>query len=313
MGAELTQTTTIVGQRSAGSRVARRWSETQSLHYASVLAAQIAADKGGASLAGKKGVGPREVASVQRQHETGPSLSALARGRRKYSKEDSAGDEEQGVKGDDDDTDDDDIESVSSGETAVEVSLGRNPKVSMMLPRKKREPDFEANSTEFIRKYGRDLVDVSGRGLLGFTIWDYGGQKVFYSLHNLFLSSQGIYLVVFDMRTLLEDEEAQSSLFFWLNSVKLHAPEAPMFLVGTFLDHVEYNRVIDINSHLQEFSNRFPRIVKLNGGLFFPLNNREGQGAKDLQNEVEATALKQEYVQQLVLVRWTKVWKLAIT
>ncbi|GBG16291.1 Leucine-rich repeat serine/threonine-protein kinase 1, partial [Hondaea fermentalgiana] len=30
---------------------------------------------------------------------------------------------------------------------------------------------------------------------VSFSIWDYGGQKVFYALHHIFLTDKGLYLV----------------------------------------------------------------------------------------------------------------------
>ena len=65
---------------------------------------------------------------------------------------------------------------------------------------------------------------------------DYGGQKVFYSLHHLFLTKNGVYLLIFDLRQVLDSdaENAFAYLSFWLNVVWLHAPNTPVLLVGTF-------------------------------------------------------------------------------
>lgn len=67
------------------------------------------------------------------------------------------------------------------------------------------------------------------------SIWDFGGQTVFYTLHHLFLTRYGIYLLVFDMRQMLQDaKETVEFMRFWVNSVGLHAPDADMVVVGTF-------------------------------------------------------------------------------
>ena len=63
---------------------------------------------------------------------------------------------------------------------------------------------------------------------LTFTIWDYGGQTVFYTLHHLFLTKYGVYLIVFDMSKFLgkyDDAHAEAVQFlrFWIRSVMVSA------------------------------------------------------------------------------------------
>ena len=40
-------------------------------------------------------------------------------------------------------------------------------------------------------------------------MWDFGGQKVFMSLHHLFLTTEGVYVVVFNPQELLPDHFPQ--------------------------------------------------------------------------------------------------------
>ncbi|GBG35178.1 NACHT, LRR and PYD domains-containing protein 1, partial [Hondaea fermentalgiana] len=83
---------------------------------------------------------------------------------------------------------------------------------------------------------------------VSFTIWDYGGQEVFYALHHLFLTQYGIYVLVFDMREVLgkdrfakvldekefenlaSQEDALNTLRFWIDSIRLHAPSVNVAL-----------------------------------------------------------------------------------
>ncbi|GBG16105.1 Leucine-rich repeat serine/threonine-protein kinase 1, partial [Hondaea fermentalgiana] len=91
---------------------------------------------------------------------------------------------------------------------------------------------------------------------ISFTIWDYGGQEVFYALHHLFLTQYGVYMLVFDMREVLgkerfkekidkieyaklaSQEDSLETLRFWIDSIRLHAPGANIAIVGTYLDQV---------------------------------------------------------------------------
>ena len=73
---------------------------------------------------------------------------------------------------------------------------------------------------------------------LTWSIWDLGGQDTFHALHNLFMTRQGVYLLVFDMHRLyqemqereqveLDDEGKHTcnellSLLLWLQAVSMY-------------------------------------------------------------------------------------------
>lgn len=75
-------------------------------------------------------------------------------------------------------------------------------------------------------------------------IFDYGGQSVFNVIHHLFLTTNGLYIVVFNMEWMLSADDSvravcMQSLRFWLQSVYIHTYQettqttAPVILVGT--------------------------------------------------------------------------------
>ena len=75
-----------------------------------------------------------------------------------------------------------------------------------------------------ISKAIQDGDDQDDENKLTFTIWDYGGQTVFYTLHHLFLTKYGVYLIVFDLSKFLgsyDDAHAEAVQFlrFWIRSV----------------------------------------------------------------------------------------------
>lgn len=151
---------------------------------------------------------------------------------------------------------------------------------------------------------------------VSFTIWDYGGQEVFYALHHIFLSDKGLYLVVFDMRDFLDSEAAKTSavgfLKFWLNSIKLHAPGAPILLVGTYLDQVRdldaVARVLRENVQVSNYSTIIPSNT---GSHFFAVDNRSNDvnRAFVLREAIATHAMKQKYVRQRVPLAWLKVYE----
>jgi leucine-rich repeat kinase 2 len=69
---------------------------------------------------------------------------------------------------------------------------------------------------------------------LVYSMWDFAGQSIYYNSHQFFLSSRAVYLLVWNVRLGAE----YAGLEFWLNSIRSHAPSAPIFLVGTHVDEV---------------------------------------------------------------------------
>lgn len=62
--------------------------------------------------------------------------------------------------------------------------------------------------------------------------WDFGGQDIYYSTHQFFLSDHSIFLVVWDLRY----EEEKSRVGFWLQSIQARTNSAAVIIVGTHSD-----------------------------------------------------------------------------
>lgn len=91
-------------------------------------------------------------------------------------------------------------------------------------------------ANEVAKRFNEDMFiaqENSEGGGIRMSVWDYGGQTVFYSLHHLFLTQYGVFLVVFKLSEVLPEY-----LEFWLKSIRLHAPEAPVLLAGTCMDAI---------------------------------------------------------------------------
>ena len=85
--------------------------------------------------------------------------------------------------------------------------------------------------------------------------------EIYYTTHQFFLSSQAIYLVVWDMR--LDISEAR--IDYWLESIVSRTGGAPIIIVGTHAD----DEMFEFSGLLEEkllevestFVSRFPSIV----------------------------------------------------
>lgn len=91
------------------------------------------------------------------------------------------------------------------------------------------------HSTNFVAKDGDDAII--------FNIWDFAGQEEYYCTHQFFLSSFALFIVVVDVSAKI-DPKWRERLNFWLYSVRVQAPNAPIFLVGTHTDKMQKGTVI---------------------------------------------------------------------
>ena len=146
------------------------------------------------------------------------------------------------------------------------------------------------------------------RNGLTLSIWDYGGQQVFHALHHLFLTEYGVYLLTFNMELLLRQGGLGNRVNFWLDSLALYAPTAPIILVGTFLDKVDEKRDITalnsiFNSIVKGKGSRQLNIVKGDKTVFFPVDNKGNRGVNELRRTIKETVMAQDYINFKVSVQ----------
>mmetsp|Transcript_3144 Transcript_3144/g.4237 ORF Transcript_3144/g.4237 Transcript_3144/m.4237 type:complete len:948 (+) Transcript_3144:202-3045(+) len=173
--------------------------------------------------------------------------------------------------------------------------------------------------------FSRRNVENVQSSFVSFSIWDYGGQTVFYSLHHLFLTKFGVYLLVFSSKELLQfihlspkerafiektqwNDTPEEYIKFWLNSCDMHAPGAPIVIVGTFSDEVDSQTDLEkLNKTIEKLvEGRFSQIVSNRDLLFFPIDNRSQNGINDLRMIIESAAAAQDYVNYQVSIWWMK-------
>ena len=164
------------------------------------------------------------------------------------------------------------------------------------------------------------------------TLFDYGGQSVFNVIHHLFLVPSGVYVLVFNMESLMGDEETRkqclSYMRFWLNAITIHAADnstdsiAPIFIVGTRKDlisdsvkHVEMSNII-----YESFKDcrAWPSVVSNKNGTskgakttlyFFPVDNtihRNDPVIANMMVEVEKKLKVSRYTGKPIPLTWFK-------
>ena len=109
---------------------------------------------------------------------------------------------------------------------------GKSTLVATLLGRKHRnESTVGVDVSEWQYKPGIFTTKRS----FSFSIWDFGGQEVYYATHQCFLSQRSLYLLLFNLK---HGEKGVQELKPGLNNIALRAPKSCIIIVGTHLDEV---------------------------------------------------------------------------
>ena len=134
-------------------------------------------------------------------------------------------------------------------------------------------------------------------------ILDFAGDKEYYAYHHMFLRSQAIYVVVFNMAEFagnnIRDIHATiKTLHLWFESICSHVPpKTPILLVGTHRGNMNEIWMEEINGHLKRNLWHFycDEIIEndVDKLIFFPVENSQGQsdsGVQTLQKKIMTVA-----------------------
>ncbi|XP_021371860.1 uncharacterized protein LOC110462276 [Mizuhopecten yessoensis] len=121
------------------------------------------------------------------------------------------------------------------------------------------------------------------------SLWDMGGHSSFQTSHNVFISSHGVYLLVFRLTDFLKDRLETYRLKKWirmigtfsskaLNVSKLKTHHPPLIFIGTFLDELkrknkDYDRQVQA---IQSSITSFPELSSHKYVRFCTVDNSKG-------------------------------------
>jgi C-terminal of Roc, COR, domain len=128
------------------------------------------------------------------------------------------------------------------------------------------------------------------------------------------LNKCALYLVCFNMQDMLKQEEVGLCLSFirhWLSTIHMHAPNAPIFLIGTHGDKVhKHSDLQHISEVLRKNFNSCRQLVE-SDLLFFPMANDSTNNVEEskrrvnkLRYVIEKTAQEQSCMKFRVPVKW---------
>ncbi|MBN2286942.1 MAG: TIR domain-containing protein [Tissierellales bacterium] len=126
-------------------------------------------------------------------------------------------------------------------------------------------------------------------------IWDFGGQEIYHTTHQFFLTRRSLYLFVWDAR----QEYHELSFYYWLNIIFLLSAQSPVIIVMNKKDVRE--RVIDEATLSEKFTN----IVS-----FHKVSCATGEGILELKNKIRNTLLNLPHIGELLPKKWLDIKKI---
>jgi len=129
---------------------------------------------------------------------------------------------------------------------------------------------------------------VSADHNVRFNCYDFAGQEVYYTTHQLFLSAGAVYLLVWHPRTNVSDARLQ----FWLQSIVVRDRSARVIVVSSHSDENVSTKV-----PLTELQMHFPtlRLQQL------AVSSLTGDGISDLRSALAASAVQAAVVMLIQL------------
>ena len=152
-------------------------------------------------------------------------------------------------------------------------------------------------------------------------ILDFAGDKDYYAYHHIFLRSDAINIIVFNMaefagNNLRDITTKVQRLQFWFESVSSHVPrKSPIFLVGTHRGTMDKNSMKILNGHLRQslWNLHCDELVvnKDEDLIFFPVENSCGHndiGVQCLRKEIISNAEQcKKTIGREVPLTWVRV------
>jgi len=123
-------------------------------------------------------------------------------------------------------------------------------------------------------------------------IWDFGGQEIYHSTHQYFLTRRSLYLFVWNART---DDDIHV-FNKWLNTINSLSNNSPIIVVQNKIDE----RFKNINKELLQ--SQFPNVID-----FHDVSSMTGVGFDNLIYSIKNNLLKLEHIGSKLPEIWVKI------
>jgi small GTP-binding protein len=120
-------------------------------------------------------------------------------------------------------------------------------------------------------------------------IWDFGGQEIYHSTHQFFLTTRSVYLLVWNARKAKDYD----SIYYWLHTIEAFGGESPIIVV------MSKKNESDDDLNLRDLRSKFPQIKD-----YQKIDSKDGTGISILKEIIRKTA----WSLPLMKVRWVDSW-----
>ncbi len=125
-------------------------------------------------------------------------------------------------------------------------------------------------------------------------IWDFGGQEIYHSTHQFFLTEQTLYLLVWD--ALSEDEHGRVD--YWLRTIQSLAGDSPIFIVINKCDD-GIGRIKRVD--WDDYRKRYPQIEGV-----YDVSCKDGRNINDLRDAIQTRAIKLPLMKKQWFSEWLR-------
>lgn len=149
------------------------------------------------------------------------------------------------------------------------------------------------------RTEGIDIIDwklsidkFENTNYINLHVWDFGGQEIYHSTHQFFLTTRSIYLFVLNPRR----EENINTYYYWLNIIKLLGGNSPVIVVVNKSDLYQREFTLD---EFQTFNDKVIGVIKTSCETRF--------GIEELKEEIKNCLGNLEHLGTPFDKRWLDV------
>ena len=133
------------------------------------------------------------------------------------------------------------------------IGEGGSGKTSLVRKLKDKDSDLPSEDET---TFGIDILRIPMMKMKGgkdfyLNIWDFGGQEIYHSTHQFFLTNRSLYVLLDDTRK--DDKNVHDSVFsYWLQVVELLGGESPLIIIQN--EKSDRSKAIDIQSMQSRFA-----------------------------------------------------------
>jgi nucleoside phosphorylase/GTPase SAR1 family protein len=120
-------------------------------------------------------------------------------------------------------------------------------------------------------------------------IWDFGGQAIYHSTHQFFLSKRSVYVLLAD------DRKEETDFYYWLSIIELLGKECPVFIIKNYREKEKSSIPVE------ELKKRFPQVQ---GSIALDLKQPEARQWHRLVQRLKNALTELPHVGDTLPAKW---------